>query len=213
MIQLPGLSSLCLVLAFGASAVGALGGCTVPPRPVSNEPPGKRTEVLAAEGLERLQPADIAVAPIENLTGVEGLPSEAVRAALAEALVQRLYTPLALDYVDAHWVDASFRGSAAPDATLLIKILGWNDSGLTSKGELAAEVELKLVEGGTADGRVLWGRRMQRVVDVASGGRRPAGLWRDLFPAAARALATEFMTELPERNLASAPREAGLLAR
>lgn len=214
MIQLPRFApSSALVLPTFLAGLFALAACTAAPRPVQPGVPGERTETLAAEGLDRLQPADVAVAPIENLTGLAELPVDDLRAALAQGLVQRLYTPLALDFVDKHWVDASFRGVDVPDATLYVTVLGWNENSLASKGELAAELELKLVEGGTAEGRLLWGRRLQRIVDVAPSGNRPAGLRRDLFPIAVRELASRALQELPERDLRTAPREAGLLRR
>lgn len=169
--------------------------------------PGETTEPLAAEGLAELQPADIAVAPIDNLTGLDLLPTDELRQALAQGLIERLYSPLSIEFVDRHWVNASFQGADAPDATLFVTVTGWNDGSLTSKGELAAGLELRLVEGPLETGRLLWGRRMERVVDVADSGSRPAGLRKNLFPRALDALVREALAELPERDLKSAPRD------
>ncbi len=48
-------------------------------------------------------------------------------------------------------------------------------------------------------------------MDVVDSNKRPAGLRRELYPRALKALVTEVLAELPERDLRSAPREAGML--
>ena len=60
------------------------------------------TRPLPAGGLGDRHPADIAVAPVTDQTSTQNAPIVPLREALCVGLVERLYTPLDLDYVAPH---------------------------------------------------------------------------------------------------------------
>lgn len=158
-----------------------------------------RFESLGGAGLEVRQPADIALAPLRNQSGRGEVPLEGLRSAFQGELVRRLYSPLGLAFVDAHWDEASFAGAPPPDALLMIAITGWDESGLRSRGVLKAEAELRLYEGGSPEGPLLWGGRVARRVDLnLSEGQ--VGLLKELRPKAIKAFAAQVLAELPERD-------------
>ena len=91
------------------------------------------TEFRGTPGrMEEVQPSDIAVAPIRNQTGRDDLPAGLFREAFAAELINRLYSPLALDYVDDNWVESSFAGTPAPDALLVVAITEYDPDHLYS---------------------------------------------------------------------------------
>ncbi len=161
------------------------------------------------EALERLQPADIAVTEVRNQTGDESLPIGVLRDGLSRALVQKLYSPLDHGYVDANWVEASFRGTPAPDAVLVVAVSQWDPSHLLSSGEVTAEAELILFEGGTSTGTVLWGITHLASVNLGDANGNPPTPSEDLLPRAVRQIAEEFLSTLPERDPIAAHPVAG----
>ena len=84
--------------------------------------------------LVRRQPADIAVAPIRDQTGRDTVPRPLFREAFQETLVEKLYSPLDAKYVEANWVEGSFRGTPPPDGLLLVVIDHWDPARLYSAG-------------------------------------------------------------------------------
>ncbi len=68
----------------------------------------------ALDRLGELQPVDVAVAPVRDQTNMQRVPLEVFRTAFVESLIERRYSPLAPSYVDATWVEASFRGTPPP---------------------------------------------------------------------------------------------------
>lgn len=90
---------------------------------------GNTVESPANSKIETASPVDVAVLPIVNATGSKKVPSKELREALEAGLVQRRYTPLATEFVDAQVTDAAFRpGSLREDATLQVTIGNWDDS-------------------------------------------------------------------------------------
>jgi len=181
-------------------ALALLAACQLP-----QEPPGKGDKIRGSrELLEKLQPADIAVAPIRNQTGDPSLPSADLRRGFAQALVGRLYSPLDLSYVDANWVEASFGGTPAPDALLVVAVTKWDPSHLYSTGEVYSTAEMFLFEGGSTTGTPLWGITYQAKASLGDGHGNPPLPSPDLVPRAARILAAEFLSTLPERDAVAA---------
>ena len=171
----------------------------------SNGRSGEQTVVhgsLAA--LRANPPADIAVAPVRNQTGRDDVPLELFRQAVAETLVERLYSPLALDYVDGNWVDSSFRGTPAPDALLVVAITAWDPSHLYSSGIVKAAGDLILFEGGDTTGTALWALSIERSLDLGDGRGAPPAPSERLIPEATRRFAREALALLPERDAVAA---------
>jgi len=163
-----------------------------------------RVEPLGGEGLASLQPADVALAPLIDQTDVD-LPTDELRHAFYEALIDRLYSPLELAYVDGHWSESAFSGAAPPDALLVVTILQWDTNQLRAHGIVDGTAELRLYEGGSTSGPLLWAARVHHRVDL---GVRPEDhtLVRDLLPEAITAFAKGVVQELPERDATAAQR-------
>lgn len=158
----------------------------------------------ASDRLEQLQPAEIAVAPIRDQTDAQRVPLEVVRTAFVESLVERRYSPLAPGYVDANWVEASFRGTPLPDAVLVVAVTGWNPNHLYSTGKVTLSADVSLFEGGDTTGVVLWQRSFQGDVDMGPAPGKAPAPGADLIPRALRQLAQKALTALPMRDPAAA---------
>ena len=151
------------------------------------EGPVESTGFLPASGLDQARPADIAVAPV-RVTLLDGgqAPADAVREALYLGLIDRLYSPLPLAWVD---------GGGDCDAVLQVRILEWDPSMLNYDGTIMARAEARLVAAGGS----LWAVELTRRLN-----RNTSGPMRD-DPAkaevsSAQHLASEILALLPERN-------------
>ena len=109
--------------------------------------------------LDQIQPTDVAVAPVRDQTDSQRVPLDVFRIAFVDTLIERRYSPLAPDYVDANWLDASFRGTPPPDAVLVVAVTAWDPSHLFSTGKVAASA---LVQQDVRGGSHLPGRTCSR---------------------------------------------------
>jgi hypothetical protein len=189
---------------FLTVAVVLLAGAACQTSPIAGGRPDPvlgETDVLVSE-----QPAEIAVAPVQNDSPNAQAPVGALRAALAKTLVDRLYSPLDLAYVDGNWIEASFRGTPAPDGLLVVSLTGWDTSRLVTVGRVEASADLLLFEGGSTAGRLLWRTTVKRSVDLAEGRGVPRGTFDQLAERAVERFATEALALLPARDPLKAPR-------
>jgi hypothetical protein len=161
--------------------------------------------------LEEIQPTDVAVAPVRDQTDAQRVPLDVFRTAFIETLIERRYSPLAPDYVDANWVEASFRGTPPPDAVLVISITAWDPSHLFSTGKVGAAGDVQLFEGGDTTGRVLWKRTMKHEVDLGDGRGNPPAVGQDLIPRAVRKFAQAVLGDLPMRDPVAAHAAAAVV--
>jgi hypothetical protein len=158
------------------------------------------TRALPAGGLGDRHPADIAVAPVTDQTSTQNAPVVPLREALCVGLVERLYTPLDLDYVDGAWSESAFLGEVPPDALLVVTITRWDTSRLYSTGTLVAMAELRLFEGGRAEGEALWAVSIQRQLELGDGQTLPPGTRKNVEQKAIELFAREALEELPARD-------------
>jgi hypothetical protein len=158
--------------------------------------------------LGELQPTDVAVAPVRDQTDAQRVPQDVFRTAFVETLIERRYSPLAPDYVDANWIEASFRGTPPPDALLIVAVTAWDPSHLFSTGRVAAKADVVLFEGGDSTGRILWRRTLQHEVDLGDGRGKPPAAGQDLIPKAVRMFAQAVLAELPMRDPVAAHKSA-----
>ncbi len=179
----------------------ALGGCKSQTPSVELAPVQGESDLLL-----RRQPADIAVAPVQNLTEDEGAPTDLLRECLAQALVEKLYSPLDLEYVDGNWIESSFRGTPAPDGLLVVSLKRWDTSRLFSVGRVEAAADVYLYEGGSAAGTLYWGTPVECSIDLSDGRGVPRGPFSALVPEAARRFAIQALSMLPKRDPLLAPR-------
>ncbi|MDF1798086.1 MAG: hypothetical protein P1V81_02840 [Planctomycetota bacterium] len=170
-------------LALFVAPLLVLAACATAPK----EDPIESTGYLPGGGLDAVQPADIAVAPVrirmENGTGV---PTEALREALYLGLIERLYSPLPLDWVD---------GGGDSDATLKITVLDWDTSKVKYDGTVVARAEASMVRAGTT----LWAVELTRRVNDEKGGSARTVV-DEAIAASVSAFAGEILALLPERD-------------
>jgi hypothetical protein len=180
---------------FAAALVSLASACnTTPVQP--ERPPEPRG---AVERLQELQPVDIAVAKIRDQTDVQDVPRELFRNAFVTALIERRYSPLAPDYVDANMMEAAFKGTPPPDALLVVSVLRWNSKHLYSTGRVHAAADVVLFEGADTTGRVLWQMTLEDEIDMRTNGRLPAPS-DDMIPRAVTEFAREAFRSLPMRD-------------
>ena len=158
------------------------------------------TRALPAGGLGERFPADVAVAPIVDQTPAQNVPAQGLRQAFCTGLVERMYTPLDVAYVDASWSESGFLGEAPPDALLVVNVLRWDTSRLYSTGTLVAVAELRLFRGGAADGEAMWAVQVQRELELGEDGTLPPGTRKTIVPKAMQVFVREALEELPKRD-------------
>lgn len=160
------------------------------------------TDLLPAAGIARAQPADIAVAPVRDESGMS-VPVDALRQACYVGLVDRLYSPVSLEYVDRQWTDASFGGGGAAEAVLEVVVKKWDATNVPQRGIVVARAEARLFDAKAVEGTPLWAVGVTRRLDL--GGPDPAPGWESR---AAGMLAWEILSELPERDPVAAHRDS-----
>jgi hypothetical protein len=194
--------------ALGAALLLALAaGCENLPK---RGEPRYTTKLLGPDSIESIQPADVAVVEVRNQSGQKEVPTDELLRAFYEGLIERLYSPLDLAYVDRHWAESSFVGERQPDAVLVVAITGWDASRLVSTGKVTAEGEVRLYRGGATGGDSIWGVFLRRELAITSGlESRPAGPQSSFVGRAADAFAREALQHLPERDPTSVHRARG----
>lgn len=134
-------------IAFAALAFTA---CNTVPRA-----PGSATRSTSSEPVLARSPIEVAVAPVVNASGAQ-LPADELRVAFQKELVERRYSPLALEFVDRKVVDASYTpGASDESATLTILIDKWDSSLWTTHSAITARITASLVDA-RGPGGVLW---------------------------------------------------------
>jgi hypothetical protein len=174
---------------------------TVPQDEESNDP--REFKRLVA-----LQPSDVAVAPIRDRTSTQRVPLDLFRDAFVNTLIERRYSPLAPGYVDANWVEASFKGTPPPDALLVVSVTSWDASHLYSTGLVEVAADVALFQGGDTTGTVLWQSSERRDVDMGDGRGNPPPPSQDLIPLAVRTFAQQTLKGLPARDPVAAHAES-----
>jgi len=170
-------------------------------------------EIETSKALFDVNPADIAVLPIEDAT-THGSAAEAcgpIRDQIVRALVKRLYTPLSTrkvdeilaaqeevrtSVVDANWL-SSVGGHFGEDATLAVRLTAWDPSKLMSSGWVSFGADVALVTPQNAE--PLWGGSFSGA--IKAGGESPAPFGRQgRQVAVAREFARHLAGFLPRRN-------------
>ena len=168
---------------------------------------GADVQVQTTASLSALDPIEIAIAPLTDARATKGremaLPTQALRSSLQAGLVQRRYSPLNLELVDAKVVNASYRpGALEEQAVLQLIVEQWDTSLWTVRQSLTATLDARLI---SPDGAVLWsGRLEQKRFDFAD--------LKDRFTTetalirhACTTITTELLAALPARQ----PRPGG----
>lgn len=143
-----------------------------------------------------VQVSDVAILPVVDTSGAPA-PRGPLRDALARELPSRLYSPLALDWVDGRWAEASssLQPSAVPpgleaDALLELTVLAWE----TQAGRTRVDAVARLLDGQRGE-TVLWELEIAREVST------PVGMGAELrSDRVAEALARAVVAEMPDRD-------------
>jgi hypothetical protein len=183
------LTALALVAVPALSAA-----CALSPKKAENQ-----THRYPAFGLEDSQPADIAVVPIRDLSKEGGAPVGTLREQIYRGLVPLMYSPLDLDFVDVHWVEAGFAPEALEAGGVLqITIQDWDTSLLGTHGAIQVALSAEILDGRRPGAKPLWGVQLQRRLELAHEQVNLSG--PALFDRAAELLAAELLLQIPVRN-------------
>ena len=125
-------------------------------------------------------------------------PLSTLRVAFRDGLVRRLYSPLALDYFDTNWVEASSTEEPPPEAVLQVVVTRWDTSMLHARRALVAAADVRIHAGSDAKGEPLWGVSLSRRLELQDVGR--SATRAELEERAARLFVAEALRELPERD-------------
>lgn len=149
-------------------------------------------------GLEEARPVDIAVLPIQDRSGGE-VPARTMRNELYQGLTEKLYSPISLNYVDVHWVEAKFDSSTLEaDGVLQVIVEEWDTSLLATNGALNVVIQVEILDGSQPGGRPLWGSRVKRRLELVQGSVTPSRA--ALFEKAATLAAQEILALIPSRS-------------
>lgn len=148
----------------------------------ANRPPILiEASVQSDPALTAQRPNDIVVLPVEDATSSRDVDVRALRAAVADALPEKAYVPIAIEYSDSviansgasvrgSVVEASsvsdLRGKVQEDAFLGVKVTEWDASRLATSGRLRFSAEVMMTSSQT--GQPLWWGQV--VGDVKAGG-------------------------------------------
>jgi hypothetical protein len=151
-------------------------------------------------GLLQISPADVVIPPVQDLSEWGMAPATDLRNAFQQGLVSRRYSPLALDYVDAHLAEAGFvAGSLREEAILQIQVWDWDMSIWDQHSIITVDVEARLLNSNNPDGEALWGARFARRINLSR--ERHQSPTRALVQRrAAQHVASEILANLPARN-------------
>ena len=131
---------------------------------------GQHVEVLSAPTTKPLTVVDVAVMPIENLTGEENLPLEDLRAEFQAGLVRLRYSPLALSYVDRSLADATYtRASLREEGIFQVTLHAWDETSLRAHGVVQVDCEARLTDPYLPESEAtLWHGHLARPIQLGS---------------------------------------------
>ncbi|MBL8862052.1 MAG: hypothetical protein JNK02_08575 [Planctomycetes bacterium] len=160
--------------------------------------PGLAVRSSDATGVLERAPIEVAVAPVVNAAGAN-LPAAELRAAFQRVLVERRYSPLALEYVDRRVVDAAYTpGAAEESATLQIVVESWNATLWESHSAIVARITARLVDA-RRPGEILWSATADQRFDFSEVREHLATEGARIRHACDR-IAAEVLARLPART-------------
>jgi hypothetical protein len=190
--------SFCTTLrisSFITAALVLLPACETTPTPV-----GIGTRGEGAVKIMEAAPIDIAVLPVVNNAGKD-VPAKVLRGSFQQGLVERHYSPLALEYVDRHISEASYSpGASQEQAVCTIEIATWDMSLWEMHNALKVGLVVRIVDA--SSGAELWKGSVDQRFDL---GREIENLPTETqrIQRACDILATEVLQKLPIRHARS----------
>ena len=161
---------------------------------------GSHVQTVSSEKLDRRNPIEVVVPPIENATGDDTVPIAILRETFQAGLVRRRYSPLALEYVDRKVVDAAYTpGSLQESAVLEIHIETWDTTLFETRGALTVKARARLVDAEDPAKAQLWGGFVDHRFDL--GAERERFTTQEGFVRyACGRVADELLAALPARD-------------
>ncbi len=161
---------------------------------------GEAVETVSAGKLEKRNPIDVVVAPIENITGQKDVPVAALREAFQKGLARRRYSPLALEYVDSKVVDAAYTpGSLKEEAVLQVTVETWDASLLDVRGAITIKARARLVDAENPTNGQLWAGFIDHRFELEAQ-REKFSTQAALLRQACEQIADEVLAALPARS-------------
>jgi hypothetical protein len=169
------------------------------------ERPGRHVEVLSTPNAQPLTLVDIAVMPVENLTGEADLPLEDMRAEFQAGLVRLRYSPLSLAYVDRSLADATYtKGSLREEGIFQVTLHAWDETSLRAHGVVQVDCEARLIDPYLPETEAaLWHGHLARPIQLGSD--RSIHSIARLRKEALVAMVEELLGAVPPRIPQSAP--------
>jgi hypothetical protein len=161
---------------------------------------GESVQTVSSDKLEKKNPVDLVVAPIENKSGDDAVPVASLRDAFQKGLVRRRYSPLALEYVDRKIVDAAYTpGSLKEEAVLQVTVESWDTSLLDTRGALVVKIQAQLIDAEDSANGQLWRGFIDHRFDLDAE-REQFRTREALLEYACGKIAEEVLAALPARN-------------
>ena len=194
MIRTTAFRSSALLALFAALA---LQGCNDLPKQK-----GMSVQTTSGSALEIKSPCDVVVAPVINAAGTPKVPGALLREAFQRGLVERRYSPLALEYVDRKVTNAAYRpGSLQEEAVLQIAVERWDTSYWDVNNSVIVKVNARMIDATNPGATDLWSGRVDRRFDFGAQRERFASQDSMLRHVCAE-IAAEVLAALPARTTA-----------
>lgn len=223
--------SALLGLGLGVAALTLLGCASVAEQQAAERGPGRAEEPEASpsaqpspatnnfkvsiDRLAEVQPADVFLLPTLDESGAFAAPLVGLRQAYYKGLVERLYTPIALEFGDRALEMASgtpleralSASALSAQAVVQLRLLRWDTAELEAQGRILAELEAVWLAVGAGGGEALYAATLARPIELS--GRQVRNSARaDLEQRAAEVLIRDMLGRLPQRSATAAAQQA-----
>jgi hypothetical protein len=163
-------------------------------------PPGATVQTVSTGKLEKKNPIEVVLAPIQNASPNENAPLDELRDAFQRELVKRRYSPLSRESVDKALVDAAYKtGSLQEEAVMRVKVERWDTSLWETHTALLVKVDVHMIDAKDPSAGDLWSGKIDH--------RYEFGAYREKFNSdeallqfACRQIADEILAALPART-------------
>jgi len=174
-----------------------------------HQPAGATVQTVSTGKLEKKNPLEVVLAPIDNASNNENAPLDDLREAFQRELVKRRYSPLALEYVDKTLVDAAYKpGALQEEAVLRVKIERWDSSLWESHTALLIKAEAHMIDAKDSAAGDLWTGKIDHRYEFGAY-REKFSSDRALLEFACRQIADEMLAALPARATGPVAASAG----
>jgi hypothetical protein len=170
---------------------------------------GVTVDVTSTGKLEKKNPLEIVMEPVENTSGNANAPLDELRLAFQRGLVKRRYSPLSLERVDEHLLDGAYQtGALQEDADVHVKIDRWDTSLWETHTALLVKAEMRITDPRDPSAGDLWSGRIDHRYEFGSY-REKFSSDQALMQFACDRIADEILSVLPPRTAAPGTSSSG----